>query len=120
MQIIQKSMLLVAVGMIAGCASVAVNEDVLTQRTSSALGLNPSQFTISGRTDSGVRTDYSVRTMSGKNYACYVTGMFSLVGRAVSDAVCSEVNAGADAASQKSKSGGSPCNALLKAAGKCK
>lgn len=79
MHIIRKSMLLVAVEMIAGCASVAVSEDVLTQRTSSALGLNPSQFTIYGRTDSGVRTDYSVRTMSGKTYACYVTGMFSLV-----------------------------------------
>ena len=95
------------------------HNDSLTQRTSLALGLSPSQFTISNRTDSGVRTDYNVRTAAGKTYACYVTGTFSVTGRVVSDAVCTEIAPGASSTPTASDTHG-PCNALLKAAGKCK
>lgn len=107
--------------MLAGCASMAVTKDSLTQRTSLALGIPASQFTISNRSDSGVRTDYNVTTSSGKHYACYVTGTFSVTGRVVSDAMCTQM-AGAGTASKaqsNESSSARKCNALLKAAGKC-
>lgn len=106
--------------LMAGCASVAVNNDSLSQRTAQALGLSPSDFTISNRTDSGVRTDYTAHTTSGKTYACYVTGTVSFTGRVISDAMCSDRTSGA-ATPQAASGGGasSQCNALLKAAGKC-
>lgn len=105
--------------LLVGCASVAVNNDSLTQRTSNALGLSPDQFTISNRSDSGVRTDYSVHTSAGKTYACYVTGTFSVTGRIVSDAICSTMQAGAPSSQATNETTHQPCNALLKAAGKC-
>jgi len=113
-------LLITVAGVTTGCASVAVGDDVLVQRTSFALGVNPDQFTISDRTDSGVRTDYRVHTKSGKNYACYVTGTISVTGRIVSDAVCSASGSGSKATSKESKSNDTSCNALLSAAGKCK
>lgn len=73
--------------------------------------------------DDGVKACYSVKTNTGKQYACYVTGGVSIIGRVVSDPVCTEAgkdgkqantNAGA------STTGSASCNALLKAAGKCK
>ena len=108
--------------MLAGCASVAVTKDSLAQRTSWALGIPANQFTISGRSDSGMRTDYNVTTSSGKHYACYVTGTFSVTGRVVSDAMCTAMasaKTSSSAASDK-PSNASNCNALLEAAGKCK
>lgn len=105
--------------LMSGCASMAVTNDSLTQRTATALGLTPSQFTISNRTDNGVRTDYSVQTTSGKTYACYVTGTVSITGRVVSDAVCSAPNQGAASAEASRSAPSTSCNALLKAAGKC-
>ena len=103
--------------LVTGCASMAVGEDALTQRTSVALGLAPDQFTISNRSDSGVRTDYSVRTASGKIYSCYVTGTVTVIGKTVSDAVCTETQSGA---SQGQAAAAGTCNDLLRAAGKCK
>lgn len=107
----------------AGCASVAVNDDALKSRTSSALGLSPSDFTISNRVDNGVRTDYTVQA-KGSTYNCYVTGVVSVTGRTVSDAICTQMQSAA--AQPASKSSAKPtqapaasCNALLKAAGKC-
>lgn len=103
-----------------GCASVAVTGDALESRTSSALGMEPSEFTISNRTDDGVRTDYKVTTKKGAVYSCYVTGTISYFGRAVSDAIC---NARGGAAASNAGSTGSAakgsCNALTHAAGKC-
>lgn len=107
-----------AISLLAGCASVAVNEDALTQRTSLSLGLAPNQFTISNRIDSGVRTDYSVRTSAGRVYACYVAGTVSVMGRMVSDALCTEMQSG-DARGKTPVAPQANCNALLKAAGKC-
>ena len=81
---------LAVAAILAGCASAAVTGDALTQRTASAIGAEPGTFTISGRTDNGIRTDYTVTTAGGQKYSCYVTGSLSVVGRVVSDAVCNK------------------------------
>ncbi len=94
---------------------MVVKSNDIEQRTSFALGLDRSQFTISDRVDSGVRTDYVVKTKAGKTYQCYVTGSFSIVGRSISDAICSN-NHGVYSRNKTSKTS---CNALLKAAGRC-
>jgi hypothetical protein len=101
---------------LSGCASVAVKSADIEQRTSFALGLATDQFTISDRIDSGVRTDYSVKIRTGETYRCYVTGIISVVGRTVSDAICSKPNGGVIS---DQSNGGTSCNALLHAAGKC-
>ncbi|MCD7098983.1 hypothetical protein [Stenotrophomonas sp. MMGLT7] len=103
-----------------GCASVAVTSDTLAERTAFALGIGTQEFTISDRVDSGVRTDYRVQTRDGTRYACYVTGIVSVTGRSVSDAICSRQGAATEAA-KPADAGSAPasCNALLKAAGKC-
>ncbi|RZI60583.1 MAG: hypothetical protein EOP14_00465 [Pseudomonas sp.] len=109
-----------ALASLVGCASVAVDQDHITKRTSSALGLPPSSFTISDRSDSGVRSDYMVKTTAGKQYGCYVTGSVGITGRVVSDAVCTEVGKPMSSKqSSKPVSASQTCNALLKAAGKC-
>lgn len=110
--------IVVVCGVLAGCASMAVTEDSLVQRTSFALGVPSDQFTISNRVDSGARTDYDVHTQAGKDYACYVTGTMSVTGRVVSDAVCKARQATAQA-SQPAGESDPQCNDLLKAAGKC-
>ncbi len=100
----------------AGCASVAVTDDAIEKNTAFALGLEKGDFTISNRQDDGIKSTYAVSTKSGKKFSCYVTGAVSVTGRNVSDAVCSEIGrTGAPAASAPGT-----CNALLKAAGKCK
>lgn len=99
-----------------GCASVAVSDNAIEQNTAFALGLEKGTFTISDRVDDGVKSNYFVKTSAGKKYSCYVTGGVTVVGRVVSDAVCNEV--GGKPAKQTPGTGG-PCNALLKAAGKC-
>ena len=105
---------------ITGCASVAVNDAALAQRTSLALGLTSDQFTISNRVDSGVRTDYSVQTAAGENYACYVTGIISVTGRVVSDAICTGMQSGGNAGQAAPAAAATPnCNDLLRAAGRC-
>ena len=76
----------------------------------------PIAATITDRSNDGVKASYMVRTDSGKQYSCYVTGGVSQLGRAVSDAICSELGKGG--AIGKPATGGT-CNALLKAAGKC-
>ncbi len=73
-----------------GCASVAVNESSILDHTAATLGVSPSQLTISDRQDAGIKTSYKAKVTGGKIYNCYVTGMYSLVGRVVSDAMCSE------------------------------
>lgn len=105
---------------LASCAAMAVTNDAITQRTSFALGMQPSQFTISNRTDSGTRTDYKVVTSAGKHYSCYVTSILAVTGQVVSDAMCVQMKADNSTPSsvEESKSA-KECNALLKAAGKC-
>lgn len=80
----------VAATAVSGCASMAVTGESLEDKTAFALGLEKGEFSISNRVDNGVRTDYAVRTKRGQEYRCYVTGIVSLMGRAVSDAMCSK------------------------------
>lgn len=95
-----------------------VTEEILVQRTSLALGLAADQFTISDRSGSGVRTDYSVATKAGRQYACYVTSARTFTGSVVSDALCTELQSGATSG-QSAAPTRSDCNALLRGAGKC-
>lgn len=118
-----KKMLAVAtaaafVALAAGCASFAVSDDAIERNTAQALGLAKGSFTIADRVDDGVKASYTVKTKTGKQYACYVTGSVSQLGRAVSDAICSEVGKGGKPAAGAAAADKS-CNALLKAAGKC-
>ena len=88
-----KNLLLIsmAVGILTACASIAVTENHLIQRTSLVLDLEPSEFTISNRTNDGFRSDYLVNTKAMGRYSCYVDGFFSITGRTVTDAVCTEL-----------------------------
>jgi uncharacterized protein YceK len=92
--------------LISGCASVP--ESTLEQKTARTLGLQQNQFQISNVQHSGIETSYTVKA-GKKTYSCYVTAVYSAVGRTVSDAVCSSTSGG------KTKT---ECNDLLKAAGK--
>ena len=106
-----------------GCASVAVSEDAILTNTARALGLDRTAITISERVDQGVQTTYKARTRSGKMYSCYVTGTFSLMGKVVSDAICTEIKVGGTSTTSpvaSSTSNDSSCNALSRAAGRCK
>lgn len=98
-----------------GCASIAVTDDGITESTTRAIGLNASEFVISDRRNSGLKTTYRVKTNSGTDYSCLVSGTFSITGRAVSEALCTEMVDGAQATAKSEVS----CNALLKAAGRC-
>lgn len=71
-----------------GCASVAVTDQAIVDRTAFALGLDKSAFTISNRVDEGTTARYAVKTKAGQDYNCFVGGSFSVVGRSVSEAVC--------------------------------
>ena len=112
----------VCAAVLAGCASTAVTEDALQRNTAFALSLDASAFTISDRVDEGVKTSYRVRTQGGRLYSCYVTGVVSVTGRTVSDAICSEIGrpGAARAATPSARPATAPnCNALLRAAGRC-
>ncbi len=71
-----------------GCASMAVTDQAIVDRTAFALGLDKTAFTISGRVDEGTTTRYAVKTKAGQEYNCFVGGSFSVVGRSVSEAIC--------------------------------
>lgn len=94
--------------LLAGCASVP--ESTLEQRTARALGLQENQFQISNIQREGMETRYNVKAKGGKTYSCYVTAVYSVAGKTVSDALCSSTSGG---------KANIQCNALLKAAGKC-
>lgn len=76
--------------LITGCASIAVTDQAIVDRTASALALSKNDFTISNSVDDGVTTRYQVRAKTGQNYNCLVSGSIGLLGRAVSEAVCSK------------------------------
>ena len=75
---------------LAGCASVAITDDKITERTALALGLNAGSFTVHDRQDEATVSRYVVKTRNGDQYNCYVGGAVSLMGRIVSDAVCTK------------------------------
>ena len=72
----------------AGCASIAVSDEAIVERTAFALGLPKSDFTVSNRSDDGVTARYQVRTKSGQEYNCVVGGSINVLGRHVTDALC--------------------------------
>jgi len=109
---------------IAGCASVAVTDDAIRTNTATALHVAPESLTITNRTNQGVKTSYLASTSNGHQYSCYVTGSVSVIGRVVSDAVCTDAPKSGNVATSTSPApaattSSSSCNALLKAAGKC-
>jgi hypothetical protein len=117
-----KFVTLVAVVLITGCASVAVTNDAIERNTAQALGLNPGTFSVSNRADDGIKTTYNVTTQAGKRYSCYVTGTVSVMGRMVSDALCTEMAGGRSQGTTTpapAPAAAGPCNALLRAAGRC-
>jgi hypothetical protein len=105
-----------AASLLSGCASFAVSDDAIIQRTGFALGLEPGQFTIANRMDEGTTTRYQVKTTTGRQYNCFVGGSVNVLGKSVSDAICTETGAGAPQNTQPKKAN---CNALQKAAGQC-
>jgi hypothetical protein len=78
------------VGLLAlsGCASIAVSDQAIVDRTAFALGLDKDAFTVSNRVDEGTTTRYAVKTRAGQEYHCFVGGSISVMGRSVSEAVC--------------------------------
>ncbi|WP_341892653.1 hypothetical protein [Variovorax sp. YR752] len=79
-----------AAALSSGCASIAVTDEALVDRTAFALGLAKSDFTISNRTDEGTTTRYSVRSKAGQEFNCFVGGSISVMGRSVSEAICTK------------------------------
>jgi len=82
--------LLLAAALATGCASIAVTDEAIVDRTAFALGLNKGDFTISNRTDEGTTTRYAVRTKSGQDFNCFVGGSIGVLGRTVSEAICTK------------------------------
>jgi len=82
--------LLALASTLTACASVAVTDQAITDRTAFALGLDKSAFTISNRVDEGTTTRYAVKTKSGQDFNCFVGGSFSVTGRVVSEAICTK------------------------------
>lgn len=102
-----------------GCASVAISNDAIVERTAFALSLDKSAFTISNRVDESTRSSYSVAVNDGRKYNCYIGGGFSGPIRVVGDAMCSVVAGSPGAAGKPTVVPAPNCNALLKAAGRC-
>jgi hypothetical protein len=73
-----------------GCASLAVTDEAIADRTAFALGINKADLTVSNRVDEGTTTRYSVRTKTGQEHNCFVGGSFNVLGRSVSEAVCTK------------------------------
>lgn len=73
-----------------GCASMAVTNQAIEDRTAFALGLAKTDFTVSQRVDEGTTTRYAVRTKTGQDFNCFVGGSFSVLGRSVSEAICTK------------------------------
>ncbi len=80
----------VATVTLSGCASIAVTDDALVERTAFALGLEKGGFTIENRVNDGVTTRYRVRTKRGDEFNCFVGGSISVIGRSVSEAICTK------------------------------
>lgn len=81
---------LLAAAATTGCASIAVTDEAIADRTAFALGLAKGDFTISNRVDDGTTTRYSVKTKAGQEFNCFVGGSISVLGRVVSEAICTK------------------------------
>lgn len=116
-----------------GCAAT-IDQTGLEQRTAQAIGRSVGQFTITDRTEeTGGRINYTVQTQDRKTYRCYLYGATGFQ-RAMSfgqtphsDAICTPTVTGQGGAAGKGSAAsapaapadGRPCNALLRAAGRC-
>jgi len=89
-RIVRIAVLTIFISITAGCASVAVTDDAIIDRTAFALGLDKGSFAIQNRVDEGTTTRYSVKAKSGQEFNCFVGGTFSAFGRMVSEAVCTK------------------------------
>lgn len=125
-----------ALALLAGCAST-LDDSGLEQRTAQAIGRVAGQFTITDRQEeTGGRVNYTVNTLDGVTYRCYVYGVTGFQKAMTfgqtphSDAICTAMAGG-----QRQRGGMAPaaaaspqppgraatkeCNALLRAAGRC-
>ncbi len=84
------ALLAIAAAAATGCASIAVTDEALVERTAFALGLSKGDFTISNRVDDGTTTRYSVKAKSGQEFNCFVGGSIGVLGRVVSEAICTK------------------------------
>lgn len=73
-----------------GCASFIVSDEAIVDRTAFALGLNKGDITVSNRVDDGAAARYSVRTRTGQEFNCFLGGTVGILGRSVTDAVCTK------------------------------
>lgn len=76
--------------LLSACASIAVTDQAIVERTAFALGAAKEDFTIANRMDEGTTTRYTVRMRNGQEYSCFVGGSISVIGRSVSDAICTK------------------------------
>lgn len=104
-QLFKVNLLAAVMALASGCASSVISDKSLMQKTAFSLGLNESDITLLSRENDGFMTRYVVQAKSGKKFNCEVGGTIGVVG----EPGCLEVN---------SSSNG--CNALQKAAHKCK
>ena len=89
-RIASTTLIAVAAAAASGCASIAVTDEALVERTAFALGLAKGDFTISNRVDDGTTTRYSVKAKSGQEFNCFVGGSIGVLGRVVSEAICTK------------------------------
>lgn len=89
-RIASTALIAVAAAAASGCASIAVTDEALVERTAFALGLAKGDFTISNRVDDGTTTRYSVKAKSGQEFNCFVGGSIGVLGRVVSEAICTK------------------------------
>lgn len=108
---------------LSGCAST-MSAAKIEQRTALAIGREVGSFSIGAKSEeSGGRVNYTATTKDGQVYQCYVYGATGLAKATSfgmvpdSDAICTAMNRGA--AKPAPATAQTPCNALLKAAGKC-
>ena len=126
--------LVAAVAFLTGCAST-LDQAGLEQRTGQAIGRTAGQFTITDRQEeTGGRINYTASTRDGAVYRCYLYGAtgfqqaMSFGQTPHSDAICTAMAGGsasrrsespAAAPDARNRAPGKPCNALLRAAGRC-
>ena len=121
--------ILTALALLTGCAST-LDQEGLEQRTAQAIGRSVGQFSIADRKEeTGGRLNYSVTTRDGAAYRCYLYGAtgfqkaMSFGQTPHSDAICTPMVGSQGAAvstpSQRGRSTGQECNALLRKAGRC-
>ena len=112
--------LLISISIIAisacGLIPQKVDDQDLQKNAAMTIGVNTNNVSINNRETNGAKTTFQA-TANGKQYICYVTsGAAGLYGGSfLSDAICQPMQ------SNSSQQDNTPsCNALLKAAGKCK